>query len=112
MRAASIYWKISRYSEYRSARWRYFYLRNWLMRPGAEADSVIVGQVVMVSLGAGQVGLVVDYVVGQEEVVIKPLGALLRRMAGLAGATITGDGRIAPVPDMPGLIRSCARRHC
>jgi two-component system chemotaxis sensor kinase CheA len=51
--------------------------------------------VVVVSHGASQVGLVVDRVLGQEEVVIKPLGAFLSDSNDFAGATITGDGDVA-----------------
>ena len=41
---------------------------------------------------------------GQEEVVIKPLGALLTEVKGLSGATITGDGSIALILDIPSLM--------
>ena len=61
--------------------------------------------IVVVSTGMQQIGLVVDELMGQEEVVIKPLGALLHGTAGLAGATITGDGGIAIILDIPGLMR-------
>ncbi len=47
---------------------------------------------------------VVDDLIGQEEVVIKPLGTMLHGTPGLAGATITGDGRIALILDIPGLL--------
>jgi two-component system chemotaxis sensor kinase CheA len=49
--------------------------------------------------------------IGQEEVVIKPLGALLQGTKGLAGATITGDGKIALILDLPSLIKAYARRY-
>lgn len=42
--------------------------------------------------------------IGQEEVVVKPLGRMLYGIAGMAGATITGDGRIAIILDVPGLL--------
>jgi len=41
---------------------------------------------------------------GQEEVVIKPFGALVSQVEGLAGATITGDGGIAIILDIPGML--------
>jgi len=91
-----------------------FYLREWLVQnqqltdPG---DSEGSGHVVVVNVGNVQVGLVVDHLIGQEEVVIKPLGALLQGMQGMAGATITGDGKIALILDVPGLMRKYARRH-
>ncbi len=91
-----------------------FYLREWLVQsqqlsdPG---DSEGSGHVVVVNVGNVQVGLVVDHLIGQEEVVIKPLGALLQGMQGMAGATITGDGKIALILDVPGLMRKYARRY-
>lgn len=79
---------------------------QWLALPG----EVIAGRsptdlVVMVQVGAQLIALVVDSVIGQEEVVIKPLGELLHSVAGFAGATITGDGHIALILDLPGLMR-------
>jgi two-component system chemotaxis sensor kinase CheA len=66
--------------------------------------------VVIVNVGNIQVGLVVDHLIGQEEVVIKPLGSLLQGLEGMAGATITGDGKIALIVDVPGLMRKYARK--
>jgi len=83
-----------------------FYLREWLIQNGAPADySSGGGHVVVVNVANVQVGLVVDHLIGQEEVVIKPLGALLQGLEGMAGATITGDGNIALIMDVPGLMR-------
>jgi two-component system chemotaxis sensor kinase CheA len=90
-----------------------FFLRNWLVSCSASAgssESTQQGHVVVVNVGGVQVGLVVDFLVGQEEVVIKPLGALLQGLDGMAGATITGDGKIALILDIPGLMRKYARR--
>jgi two-component system, chemotaxis family, sensor kinase CheA len=90
-----------------------FYLRKWLVRdqPGESDCRTQTGHVVVVNVGSVQVGLVVDYLIGQEEVVIKPLGALLQGLQGMAGATITGDGKIALILDVPGLMRKYARRY-
>jgi two-component system chemotaxis sensor kinase CheA len=86
-----------------------FYLRKWLVRkPQAAAHAG--GHVVMVQVGNQKVGFVVDQLIGQEEVVIKPLGAMLHGMPGFAGATITGDGRIALILDVPSLMKKYARR--
>ena len=63
-------------------------------------------QVVTVVLGHQPIGFVVDDVVGLEEVVIKPLGSMLQGLPGLAGSTITGDGRISLIIDIPGLVKS------
>ncbi|MGB7387478.1 MAG: chemotaxis protein CheA, partial [Pseudomonas neustonica] len=87
-----------------------FYLKRWLM-PGVEDTSDhSAASVVIVSVGTQRVGFVVDQLVGQEEVVIKPLGRMLQGTAGMAGATITGDGRIALILDIPSLLNRYARR--
>lgn len=86
-----------------------FYLRHWLAH-GAGGDGLPeMGHVVVVTVGAMKVGFIVDHLVGQEEVVIKPLGAMLQGTKGLSGATITGDGRIALILDVPELMRAYAR---
>ncbi|WP_260293490.1 chemotaxis protein CheA [Sedimenticola hydrogenitrophicus] len=87
-----------------------FYLHKWLVPNSARENREAVGHVVVVNVANTQVGLVVDQLIGQEEVVIKPLGALLQGLDGMAGATITGDGNIALILDIPGLMRKYARR--
>ena len=86
-----------------------FHLRNWLLNGSAsvEPDSE-EPQVIMVQVANTLVGLVVDQVIGQEEVVIKPLGALLHGLPGMAGSTITGDGNIAIILDVQGLLKHYA----
>lgn len=88
-----------------------YYLRRWLVNGYRQADLPKEGHVVVVQSGTQKVGFLVDELIGQEEVVIKPLGALLHGTAGLAGATITGDGGIAIILDVPGLMRRYAARH-
>jgi two-component system chemotaxis sensor kinase CheA len=88
-----------------------YYLRRWLVRGYDNAKLPAEGHVVVVQSGTQRVGFLVDELIGQEEVVIKPLGALLHGTAGLAGATITGDGGIAIILDIPGLMRRYAARH-
>jgi two-component system chemotaxis sensor kinase CheA len=87
-----------------------FYLKEWLV-PGfyhEKKGDELMGHVVVVNTAGRQVGFVVDHLVGQEEVVIKPLGVKLRGVAGMAGATITGDGKIALILDVPGLMKRYA----
>ncbi len=85
-----------------------FYLTRWLVK-GAESEELPnEGHVVIVNVGTKKVGFVVNHLIGQEEVVIKPLGSLLQGTDGLAGATITGDGKIALILDVPTLMTSCA----
>ncbi len=82
-----------------------FFLSDWLVNnPNYTADKQATGHVVVVNAGGRQIGFVVDQLIGQEEVVIKPLGAKLHGLEGLAGATITGDGKIALILDVPGLM--------
>ncbi len=79
---------------------------QWLALPGEVIPTrAPTDLVVMVQVGAQLIALVVDSVIGQEEVVIKPLGELLHNVGGFAGATITGDGHIALILDLPGLMR-------
>ncbi len=82
-----------------------FYLKHWLVKDGMGAELPKDGHVVVVSVGTQKVCFLVDELIGQEEVVIKPLGALLQGLSGLAGATITGDGGIAIILDVPGLMK-------
>lgn len=81
-----------------------FHIKRWLVRDGGEAEPKSA-QVVIVAMGTRRVGFVVDQLVGQEEVVIKPLGHALQGTPGMAGATITGDGRIALIIDVPSLLQ-------
>lgn len=86
-----------------------FYLSDWLLKPGEECVSGDgKGQVIIVSVGNRLVGLVTDSVIGQEEVVIKPLGKMLQNLAEFAGSTITGDGGIALIIDVPSLLKARA----
>lgn len=87
-----------------------FYLRKWLASSFTPSGKPEIEHVVIVNVGTQRVGFVVDQLIGQEEVVIKPLGALLQGTKGLAGATITGDGRIALILDFPELMNAYANR--
>jgi two-component system chemotaxis sensor kinase CheA len=61
------------------------------------------GHVVVVHIGHQTLGCLVDEVLGREDVMAKPLGPFLKDVPGVAGATITGDGRISLVLDLAGL---------
>jgi len=86
-----------------------YYLNEWLI-PGYAADdaSEVDQHVVVVSAGHQHIGFVVNQLLGQEEIVIKPLGAMLTKVEGLAGATITGDGGIAIILDIPSMLNRYA----
>jgi len=60
--------------------------------------------VVVAALGQRRLGLVVDFLYGQEDIVIKPLGKSLNAVRGFAGATELGDQRVGLVLDAAGLI--------
>ena len=88
-----------------------FYLHKWLIRGANKRSRQDTGHVVIVQIGTQQIGFVVDSLIGQEEVVIKPLDNLLQGTPGMAGATITSDGGIALILDVPSLLKAYARRH-
>ncbi|MEH6447936.1 MAG: chemotaxis protein CheA [Oleispira sp.] len=87
-----------------------FHLKRWLVKDEGGAESDESAHVLVVSIGNQRAGFVVDQLIGQEEVVIKPLGAMLHGTAGMAGATITGDGRIALILDVPSMLQHYAGR--
>ncbi len=85
-----------------------FHLKRWLVNRSIEAGALSEAHVVIVTVGTRRVGFVVDQLIGQEEVVIKPLGKMLHGTPGMAGATITGDGTIALILDVPSLLKRYA----
>ena len=94
-----------------------FHLKRWLVTGSgfsttneSENEETVEGHVLVVSVGTQRVGFVVDQLVGQEEVVIKPLGKMLQGTPGMAGATITGDGRIALILDVPSMLHHYATK--
>ncbi|MFL1493512.1 chemotaxis protein CheA [Pseudomonas antarctica] len=87
-----------------------FYLKRWLVA-SAKHEEQHEGHVVILSVGTQRIGFVVDQLVGQEEVVIKPLGKMLQGTPGMSGATITGDGRIALILDVPSMLKRYAARR-
>ncbi|WP_462163533.1 chemotaxis protein CheW [Pseudoalteromonas xiamenensis] len=87
-----------------------FYLEHWLKKGADQSRRKAEGHVVIVQIGTKQVGFVVDSLIGQEEVVIKPLDALLQGTPGMAGATITSDGGIALILDVPNLLKHYASK--
>jgi two-component system chemotaxis sensor kinase CheA len=82
-----------------------FHLKRWLVKGESDSAADESAHVLVVSIGNQRAGFVVDQLIGQEEVVIKPLGAMLHGTPGMAGATITGDGRIALMLDVPSMLQ-------
>jgi len=70
----------------------YICLRDQFAIPGARPD---IEQIVIVSVRGERIGFVVDFVVGEHQTVIKPLGVLYQDVRGISGATILGDGSVA-----------------
>lgn len=74
-----------------------------------KVDSVLKNSnelyIVVVGLAANKIGIIVDYLVGQEEVVIKSLGYYLKGTEGIAGATVRGDGKITLIVDVAGMMQ-------
>ncbi|KRT35631.1 chemotaxis protein CheA [Acetomicrobium hydrogeniformans] len=79
-------------------------LKTLLNYPG-ELDDKEEFPVVVVRVGASgkRRGLIVDELIGQQDIVIKPLGKLLSKVRGMAGATILGDGKVALILDVAGV---------
>ncbi len=73
--------------------------------PDARATRIEDGIVVVVEAGGRKCGLFVDDLLGQQQVVIKSLEANYGRVEGLSGATILGDGSVALILDIPGVMR-------
>ena len=77
-----------------------------------EADSTEIDNALLVVVeGDGQkVGLLVDDLLAQQQVVIKSLESNYKRVEGISGATILGDGSVSMILDIPGLIARASRR--
>lgn len=68
---------------------------------GEENDDIFV---VVVHIGERKAGIVVDNLIGQQEIVIKTLGKLLAGLKAISGATVLGDGRVALILDVSALM--------
>lgn len=89
-----------------------FFLKQWFENVSIQEYMKHKAHIVLVQVSAAQlVGFVVDELLGQEEVVIKPLDDVLRHTPGMAGATVTSDGGIALILDIPGLMRAYAHKN-
>lgn len=93
---------------YRDTTLRLIDLQQWSNAEGPASDAP--RHVVVAQANGERYGFIVHTVKAREEVVIKPLGLGLRGLAGLAGATVTGEGRVALIVDFPGLVRAWSTR--
>jgi two-component system chemotaxis sensor kinase CheA len=66
--------------------------------------------VVVVQNGNETAGVVVDRLVGESQTVIKPLGSMFKNIPGVSGSSILGNGRVALILDVPGLLRETLKR--
>ncbi len=66
---------------------------------------------VVVNDGGQELGLVVDRVIGEEDVVIKSIAENYENILGIAGASILGNGRVALILDIPALIAALAKKN-
>ncbi len=67
--------------------------------------------VVVVQHGGGKAGLVVDDLLGELQTVIKPLGGVFRNLTCVSGFTVLGNGEVALILDIPGLVQSVLNRE-
>jgi len=67
--------------------------------------------VVVLGSGDRRIGVVVEKLIGEQEIVIKSLGNYLGQMTGLSGATILGDGRVALIIDAKGIIKDTGKEE-
>lgn len=88
--------------DYRNAVLPLIYARDVLGIPGEYPG---LQQIVVVNHQSMQVGVVVDSVIGDHQTVIKNLGKVYRDVQGISGATILGDGSVALIMDVPGLVQ-------
>lgn len=66
--------------------------------------------VVVVQNGTESAGIVVDRLVGESQTVIKPLGSMFKNVPGVSGSSILGNGRVALILDVPGLLRETLKK--
>jgi chemosensory pili system protein ChpA (sensor histidine kinase/response regulator) len=79
--------------------------------PSALPDADVPVPIILVNAGEHSTGLVVDELIGNREIVVKPVGPQVSGIRGVAGATMLGDGRIVIILDMGALVRSGWRGH-
>jgi len=79
--------------------------------PGGDGDGDDGGTLVIVDAEGGKTALLVDELLGQHQVVVKSLDANYRKVHGISGATIMGDGRVALIVDVATLTRDRRQTH-
>jgi two-component system, chemotaxis family, sensor kinase CheA len=74
-----------------------------IARPDDKEESADRLSLVICEFGKKALGLAVSQVLGEQDIAVKPLGALIKRTKGIAGATILGDGKVALILDIMSL---------
>ena len=75
----------------------------------SETKQYDVYQVVIVSLNENELALIVDEILGEQEVLIKPLGKQLTRVENISSVTVLGNGKVVPVLNVFDLMKSSAK---
>lgn len=81
------------------------YFNNRKHKPTGRRESLVV-----VRFGDNRAGFVVDELLGEHQTVIKPLGKVFENLKGITGATVLGDGNVALILDVQGLIDVATKR--
>lgn len=81
-------------------------LKKYLYKDISENEDLEFLYIVVVGIAEQQLGVQVDSLLGQKEVVIKSLGSYLKKVPGIAGSTIMGDGRVIMILDINELINN------
>jgi two-component system chemotaxis sensor kinase CheA len=86
----------------------YIRLRDWfgLSSPRPARENIVV-----IEVGRVKAGLAVDMLYGARQTVIKPLGKRFQDLRAIAGSAILGNGRVALILDVPGLMREVIQAH-
>lgn len=84
----------------------YIRLRDWF---GLDCKVPARESIVVIETDGWRAGIVVDSLIGTRQTVIKPLNNTLADLPGIAGSTILGNGRVAIILDVPGLMREVLR---
>ncbi len=79
-------------------------LAKLLDEPGYEKKNTTNITVVIVKVGSKKIGIIVDFLIGQQEIVIKSLGKLFTGIKGITGATVLGNGEVALILDVLTLV--------
>ncbi|BBP04871.1 transcriptional regulator [Sulfuriferula plumbiphila] len=79
-------------------------------RKGTAGESAGTLQAVVLALGAQRIAFRVEEIVGEQEVLVKPLGPQLTRVRNVAGASILGTGQVVPVLNVSDLLKSAVKR--